>query len=212
MTLSCVCRSASTLAVSILALGLSLAASAVPIETVVTQDLDTDGIHLDDNCAYAVNPAQGDLDGDEIGDACDPNPLSLDPLGALALGGPIDIFAGDTLNVVPQFIDTIRHSGALLFFELSGDNLFDDGQAWGVWDGATRVEISPSFWPALDAPGSYTLHARAMNSFGPAPRQSTTVTVRLRDERDLGRLPEPSTLALFGLSLIGLSCWKRKSI
>jgi len=42
------------------------------IWSIESDDTDEDGIwDLYDNCDYTYNPAQGDIDGDEIGDACD---------------------------------------------------------------------------------------------------------------------------------------------
>ena len=46
---------------------------------VTSDDIDNDGIKNDvDNCPETANTDQSDLDGDNIGDVCDPNPLPSD--------------------------------------------------------------------------------------------------------------------------------------
>jgi hypothetical protein len=44
------------------------------IDDLLASDLDGDGvIELNDNCTGVANPGQGDLDGDRVGDPCDPD-------------------------------------------------------------------------------------------------------------------------------------------
>ena len=43
---------------------------------ILSDDFDNDGIfNENDNCPSTYNPDQSDLDGDQIGDVCDPNPI-----------------------------------------------------------------------------------------------------------------------------------------
>jgi Secretion system C-terminal sorting domain/Thrombospondin type 3 repeat len=77
-------------------------------------DSDNDGItDITDNCALTWNPSQSDLDGDLIGDACDCEPNSANPLGAQIPAILINTSSNDTISpgTVVTFTTLISSGG-----------------------------------------------------------------------------------------------------
>jgi hypothetical protein len=74
-------------------------------------DTDGDGVcDAVDNCVNVPNPDQADLDGDHVGDACDPNDAAINVTkvrlqrgtgnhGAATANGDLTLLSGDALNV-----------------------------------------------------------------------------------------------------------------
>ena len=87
---------------------------------VSAQDIDNDGvIDAVDNCKFTFNPTQQDNDGDQIGDICDCEPSSSNPLGQHTPAIVITATPSTTINTgdMVTFNSTIDAGGTAPIFQ-----------------------------------------------------------------------------------------------
>jgi hypothetical protein len=193
-------RTAASVVISLFFITVNASAATIltPAEYAAL-DSDADGVAEPlDNAPFHFNPGQGDLDGDGLGDGVDPDPL--DPVNkapSLALVGaqPYVIEQGDPLSF------DVSATGVIfgLMFDMDFDGAFDDGIV-----SSPAGLISVSFSPALlNALGVDTIagHSFGVRTFGGS--LSATQLSKFQVVPQVTGVPEPTTLALFGIGAIG---------
>lgn len=198
-------------------------ADSIQLSNVLTADGDGDArADYQDNGLDWANADQADADGDGIGDVVDAdnsvdNSLSI----TLTLDGPYTITVGGTVTIGVSLSATPPVGYGYVGFYLGDAGSYDpttfDGFMAGTGGGAASlatgttyyVDVAASFFTDanwdLNTAGTYDLHALL---FGPgiiSSSVSTYVTVN-----GVAPVPEPGTLALFGLGAAGLA-WRRRS-
>jgi PKD domain-containing protein len=117
-------------------------------------DADSDGIpDAIDNCPFVSNTDQANADGDNLGDACDPNAFA--PVLAVA-AADANGDEGDTLNTSGSFSDADGNSSLSISFTGAGSGV-DAGDGTWSWSlgttdqgsGAVTVQASDGEHPAV---------------------------------------------------------------
>jgi hypothetical protein len=196
------------------------AATAVTPATAATIDTDADGIpdlqfsggygNAFDNAPSFNNPSQADNDGDQYGDAIDPNSSAFGPVVDIefTIGGNYNVApgAGVTINFSTIASPPGNFGHINLYLQPGGTPDAYAFQSLATPGGSFFIPANlltiPGFWD-LNTPGVYTVEAWGLSPGPIAGYKGGTATVTV--------VPEPTSAVLLSLGALGL-LMRRRSI